>query len=84
LEAISTDIDIQPAPSEVLAMYDNVAAWMIAGGPRTEVQDRKDRHIVAIAEAREAVRTDQPSLLDRARVRLGVSNAAPAIDCCVA
>lgn len=65
-------------------MYDNVAAWMIAGGPRTEAQDRKVRHIVAVAEAREAARTDRPSLLDRARIRFGIASAAPAVDCCVA
>lgn len=65
-------------------MYDNFAAWMIAGGLRAEAEDQRVRHLVAIGESRRAARSERPSLLDRVRVRFGVSNTAPAADTCTA
>jgi hypothetical protein len=47
-------------------MDTNIAAWMIAGGPRLEdphaQRDREQRHAF-----RESQRVDRPSLLDRIR-----------------
>jgi hypothetical protein len=66
-------------------MYDSIAAWMIAGGVRSETADRNLSHLVAIREASLAVAA-RPGLLDRFRARLGTpsQNAAPAVDCCAA
>jgi hypothetical protein len=82
--AISTGIDIQPAPQEVPhTMYDSIAAWMIAGGLRAELQDQQGSgHRIAIREARRTAKAERPGVLERMRARFGIANAGPTVDCC--
>ncbi len=82
--AISTGIDIQRAPEEVPhTMYDNVAAWMIAGGHRAESPDhRGTRHRDAIREAHRTSRTERPGVLGRMRARFSTGNTSSTLDCC--
>jgi hypothetical protein len=65
-------------------MHDSVAAWMIAGGVRSETADRNMSHRVAIHEARVAADAARPGLLDRFRARVRTENTTPALDCCAA
>jgi hypothetical protein len=67
-------------------VYDNVAAWMIAGGLRAELDDpHSGRHRIAIREARRAESASRSSILTRVRSRIWTpspsSSAAPAADC---
>lgn len=64
-------------------MYDNIAAWMIAGGLRAELQDQRGtRHRIAIREARRAATAERPGVLDRMRARFSTANASSTLDCC--
>lgn len=65
-------------------MHDNIAAWMIAGGSRTDEHDQRIGHLVAIREARRAARGERPSLVERLRARFGMPIATSAADCCAA
>ena len=65
-------------------MQDSVAAWMIAGGIRSEVAERNLAHRVAIREARLEAEAARPALLERIRAYVRTPNAEPALDCCVA
>jgi hypothetical protein len=64
-------------------MYDNIAAWMIAGGIRSELPDRRQaRHRIEIQEARRAARAGRPGILDRVRLRFAARNDSATLDCC--
>ncbi len=66
-------------------MYDNVAAWMIAGGPRDAHEDpRNGRHRIAIREARLASKALGTGFVDRLRSRIGTQPAPQAADCACA
>jgi len=65
-------------------MHDSIAAWMIAGGIRSELADRNLAHRVAIREARMEAADTRPGLLERIRAYVGMQNVEPALDCCVA
>ena len=65
-------------------MHDSIAAWMIAGGLRSETADRDLGHLVAIREARAETEAAKLGFLDRLRARVATSNPTPALDCCVA
>jgi hypothetical protein len=67
-------------------MYDNVAAWMIAGGLRAEHDDPHiGRHRIAIRDARRAGRASGSSLVARLRSRIWTQSptSSPA-DCACA
>jgi hypothetical protein len=71
-------------PKEVPTMDTNISAWMIAGGPRIELQatirEREQLHAF-----RESQRAEQVGLIDRIR---GIGRAKPATEldlvCCPA
>ena len=64
-------------------MYDNVAAWMIAGGLRAELRDqRATSHRVALRESRRAAKAERPGVIDRMRARFGIVNTSQTLDCC--
>jgi len=67
-------------------MYDNVAAWMIAGGLRAELDDpHSGRHRIAVREARRAARASGSSLVSRLRSRIWTqSPSSSAADCACA
>ena len=64
-------------------MDTNLSAWMIAGGPRIELQatqrDREQLHAF-----RESQRVDGPSLVARIRNLVGSKPAETRLDCCPA
>jgi hypothetical protein len=59
----------------------SLVTWMITADRRTD-EDRRLRHLVALADAR----TGGPSWVERARTRLSGRSATPApvpaLDCC--
>jgi hypothetical protein len=67
-------------------MEQNLAAWMIAGGPRSEdphaARDRE--HLRAYLESRRAARAEQPRLITRIREIVQPSASRPEPACCPA
>ena len=67
-------------------MDTNLAAWMIAGGPRIELhatqRDREQLH--AFRESRESQRVDRPSLIARIRHLVDAKPATAELHCCPA
>jgi hypothetical protein len=67
-------------------MEPNLAAWMIAGGPRSEdphaARDREQLH--EFLESRRATRTEQPGLMTRLRQIVQPNAARPDPACCPA
>ena len=64
-------------------MDTNLAAWMIAGGPRVELQAtlREREQLHALLESRKA---DHVSLIDRIRGRIRSNAAEVDLVCCPA
>lgn len=67
-------------------MDPNIAAWLIAGGPRIEIRavDREREHRRALLESRRVARARRPTLLDRIRAFLGPASAGTDRVCCPA
>ena len=64
-------------------MYDNIAAWMIAGGIHAELQDGHGaRHRTAIRESRRTANAGRPGILERVRSRFTARSGSATIDCC--
>jgi hypothetical protein len=67
-------------------MDTNIAAWMIAGGPRVEdpyaQRDREQLH--AFRESQRVAHTERPSLIDRIRAITRPAAAETDLACCPA
>ena len=67
-------------------MDTNIAAWMIAGGPRVEdphaARDREQLH--AYREAQRLTERSRPAIVDRIRAFVASKPAATDLDCCPA
>ena len=65
-------------------MDTNIAAWMIAGGPRVEIhaeqRDREQLH--AYRESQRIAAAAQPSLIDRIRSAVRPASADADLACC--
>lgn len=67
-------------------MDTNIAAWMIAGGPRleTHAQTREREQLYAFRESQRVEQVDRPSLIARIRGLVRSTAAAPELACCPA
>jgi hypothetical protein len=67
-------------------MDQNLAAWMIAGGPRSEdphaARDREQLHV--LLESRRAARAEQLGLITRLRQIVQPNTSRPDPACCPA
>ena len=64
-------------------MNTNIAAWMIAGGPRSEFHATQREH-EQLAAFRESQRFERPSLIDRLRGISRPRQAETDLVCCPA
>jgi hypothetical protein len=67
-------------------MDTNLAAWMIAGGPRieTHASEREREQLHAFRESQRIAQVDRPSLVERIRSFARPAPAAPDAACCPA
>ena len=67
-------------------MDPNIAAWMIAGGPRVELaSQRRDREqLHAYLESQRVTNADRPTWLDRLRGVRPIRQAQADLVCCAA
>jgi hypothetical protein len=67
-------------------MDTNIAAWMIAGGPRIEIRatERDRAQLHAYRESQRVAHADDPSLIDRVRSLLSRPSTNADVACCPA
>jgi hypothetical protein len=67
-------------------MDTNLAAWMIAGGPRIETHaaEREREQLHAFRESQHVARVDRPGLAERLRSFARPAAAGPDTACCPA